>query len=217
MTKLKIITLLLTSFFITGCSHVTPSNVTPNETTDWQTYRNARNDFELKYPQNYFLCREKESGSGNILNISLREDTLSPEECRTSGKRIDINLFLLGDVDDFKLARNTIGLTKETSLDDITQQFLQKEPDFPDIIHSCDLQTTNEVQSITCVKKAPGEAPHKTGGIFEMTVLGIYELDNNDRVLVSISNMGGGTPHANDHAFTQKTAEVFQTIKFENK
>lgn len=191
--------------------------ITAKDINGWQTYHNKLFNFEVKYPKNYFLCYQTITSRIQVISSNrfpLRQNTTSDEECATAGKEITIYVYPLSQISSFGLNGETIKLTKEVTVDDIARQYLEQETNRPGVPHSCYPQDINGIKSITCTKRAPGESRGISGGIFKVSVLGIHELADGERILVVVSNSGGGIPYTGDHALHRETIRVFHTIEF---
>jgi hypothetical protein len=182
---------------------------------DWKTYRNKSFGLEIKYPASYFLCPEREQAGARRVDfdyVTLRQNTASAAECRTIGKRIGFYMYRLGGALEFNLSGKTIRLTEETTADDIAERFL-KGDNRPAVRRSCDSQDIHGTKAVICRVRAPGEAPGITGGIAEVFALGIFEMENGERILAQMSNDAGGTPHARDRALGRDVVRIFQTLR----
>jgi len=176
---------------------------------DWKTCRNELYGFEIKYPENYFLCQH------SVDRISLRQNTTSEEECRTAGKRIGLHVYRLGQVTGIGLGSYSIQLTQDTTVEDIAQQFLPDDNrSMVRVLRTCHPRKINGNDAIVCTITAPGEMPWLTGGIFEVFVLSIYETKDGERILVKVSNDAGGTPHKGDRALRRDVLRVFHTFRW---
>jgi len=178
-----------------------------------KTYHNEEYGFEIKYPDNYFLVPSSSSE-----RISLRENTSSAEECKTQGKRIGVYVYRLGktprgEICGIGLGGYFIKLTKESTLDDIAHQFLV-DGNRPLVRRNCYQRVINGNFILICTLLAPGESPERTGGIFNVFVLGIYEMKNGERILVKVCNDDGGTPYTVDRALRHDVLQVFHTLRW---
>jgi hypothetical protein len=168
----------------------------------WKTYNSDLYGLRFEYPANYFLAP-----TSNAKSIYLRQNTYSAAECKTVGKRIGLHFYRLGEVTGI----GTIKLTEETAVADIEKQFLEKD-DRPQVIRNCFRRNLNGNDAIVCVTQAPGEMPFLTGGIYEVSVFAVFEMEGGERILVKMSNSGGGTPYTGDRALRNDVLRVSHTL-----
>jgi len=182
----------------------------------WKTYHNEHFGFEIKYPDYYFLARTSDfNHTSNFGYILLRQHPVSAEEGKTSysGEGISLYMYRLGQVTSFGISGDSIKLTKETTADDIAQQFLEDD-NRPLVRRDCHRRDINGNNTIICTIRAPGEMPLLTGGIFEVFILGVYEMENGERILARMSNNAGGTPYTGDRALRRDMLRVFHTLRW---
>lgn len=176
----------------------------------WKEYHDERFGFSMKYPQGYFHDPK------HTTFLSLRQDTTSAEECRTSGKRIGVHIQPLGRGTALRLAGCSITLTSDATVADIEQQFLSEDAKDrrPAVHRTCHRRGINGTPGIICTLRAPGEAPMLTGGIYEVYVLGIFDVADGKRILVQMNNVAGGTPHTGDRKLRRDVLRVFHTLRW---
>ena len=190
--------------------------VSMKDMNGWKSYQNEYFGFEIKYPENYFLAQKSDFNSTtNIGHVSFRQGTSSQEGHRTLGKRIGLHIFRLGPVTGISLGGNFIKVNKDTTVSDIAQQFLEGNKKTL-VQRTCHYRDINGNNTIICIIRAPGEIPSLTGGIFEVFVLGVYEMENGERILVQMSNSAGGTPYTGDRTLRLDVLRIFHTYRWKS-
>jgi len=53
-----------------------------------------------------------------------------------------------------------------------------------------------------------------TSGIFEVFVLGIFNMEDGERILVQMTNSAGGTPYKCDRSLRYDVLRIFQTLQW---
>jgi len=182
--------------------------ITPQEANSGKVYRNERFGFEIKYPENYFL----DPSTSSDRYISLRQDTTSAGQCKTSGKRIGLNVCRLEQDGSTTLGGYSIALTQDSTVNDIAPQFVRPD-NRPLVQRNCYQRVINGTTALICTLRAPGEAVARTGGIYEVFVLGVHEMKNGERILIRVSNDAGGTPYTGDRALRRDVLRVFHTLR----
>lgn len=179
----------------------------------WKTYHNEQYGFTIKYPENYFQDTRFSS------RLSLRQNTTSMEECiKSSGLRIGVSWYILGEDTTVNLNGYQIKLSKTTTIEDIGKYFTDPELDSRKLVlRSCVMHNCAGNTAAVCTIHAPGEAPDRNGGIFEIYIMGIYEIGEGDRLLLQISNDAGGTPHVKDQEFNRDIFRVLPTLSWQSK
>ena len=168
--------------------------VSMKDMNGWKSYQNEYFGFEIKYPENYFLAQKSDFNS--TTNIGL-------------------HIFRLGPVTGISLGGNFIKVNKDTTVSDIAQQFLEGNKKTL-VQRTCHYRDINGNNTIICIIRAPGEIPSLTGGIFEVFVLGVYEMENGERILVQMSNSAGGTPYTGDRTLRLDVLRIFHTYRWKS-
>jgi len=182
--------------------------------SSWEIYHNEPFGFEIKYPENYYLAHTSDFNNQSSFGyISLRQNTSSADEAKTVGKRIGLYVYRPRKVSGISVGGYPIQLNRETTLDDIAQQFLVDD-NRPAVLRNCYQREINGTEAIICIKRAPGEMPMVTSGIFEVFVLGIFNMEDGERILVQMTNSAGGTPYKCDRSLRYDVLRIFQTLQW---
>ena len=189
-------------------------SISAEDTRGWGAYHDDEFGFDVSYPPNYSLAPAIYSThKSNLCHVSFRRGAASSGGRRTAGKGVSLHAYRLGQITGMGLGGRSIKVTRETTLADIAQQFMADD-NRPLVRRTCHRRDINGNQTIVCTIRAPGEQPLLTGGIFQVFVLGVYEMGNGDRVLVQMSNNAGGTPYTGDRAIRRDVLRVFHTLRW---